>query len=196
MLICGIDEAGRGPLAGPVVAAAVVFEDNAIVEGARDSKTLSETLREGLYDKIRERCLEYSIGAADHIEIDALNILKATMLAMERALNSLSTKPDLVLIDGNYFRLPEGREGQFNFKTIIKGDSSVNEISCASILAKVTRDRIMKDFHKIYPVYKFNSNKGYPTPFHISAIRSSGICEIHRKTFCAKFVNGIRESNE
>ncbi len=190
MLICGIDEAGRGPLAGPVVAAAVVFEENFTVKGAKDSKVLKEVLREKLYVTIQDKCLEYSIGIADHSEIDSLNILKATMLAMERALTSLYNKPDLILIDGNYFRLPEGREKQYNFRTIVKGDSSINEISCASIMAKVTRDRMMKEFHKTYPVYNFSSNKGYPTSFHISAIRSSGICEIHRKSFCAKFING------
>ena len=189
MLICGIDEAGRGPLAGPVVAAAVVLENFSEVPGARDSKTLSEKVRNELSVKIKNECKDFSIGVAYHKEIDSLNILQATMLAMYRALNALKVLPDSVLIDGNYFRLPGGAENSYNFKTIVKGDSKINEISCASILAKVERDKIMKDYDQQYPQYGFSSNKGYPTPYHISAIRTSGICEIHRMSFCSKFIS-------
>lgn len=188
MLICGIDEAGRGPLAGPVVAAAVVLEEHSEVPGARDSKTLSETLRNELSARIKNQCKDYSIGIADHKEIDSLNILQATMLAMYRALIGLKVQPDSVLIDGNYFRLPGGAENSYVFKTIVRGDSKINQISCASILAKVERDKIMKGYDEKYPLYRFSSNKGYPTQYHISAIRTSGICEIHRKSFCKKFI--------
>lgn len=196
MLICGIDEAGRGPLAGPVVAAAVVFEEGSIVKGVKDSKALSESMRDKLFVKIKDKCKEFSIGIADHNEIDSINILKATMLAMHRALKSLKVEPDLVLIDGNYFRLPGGEEASYDFRTIVKGDSKIHEISCASVLAKVTRDGIMKEYCLQYPDYKFSSNKGYPTSFHISAIRASGICEIHRKSFCGKFMNQKKVSDE
>ena len=189
MLICGIDEAGRGPLAGPVVAAAVVLEEHSEVPGARDSKTLSETLRNELSTRIKNQCKDYSIGIADHKEIDSLNILQATMMAMYRALIGLKALPDFVLIDGNYFRLPGGAENSYNFKTIVKGDSKINEISCASILAKVERDKIMKEYDQQFPQYGFSSNKGYPTPYHISAVRTSGICDIHRVSFCRKFIN-------
>ncbi|MGB3017159.1 MAG: ribonuclease HII [Ignavibacteria bacterium] len=191
MLICGIDEAGRGPLAGPVVAAAVVMEDCTEITGARDSKTLSESVRNELSLRIKDRCKDYSIGIADHKEIDSLNILQATMLAMFRALIGLKVLPDSVLIDGNYFRLPGRAEISYNFKTIVKGDSKIHEISCASILAKVERDKIMKDYNEQYPLYGFSTNKGYPTPYHISTIRTSGICDIHRMSFCGKFISEV-----
>ncbi len=188
-MICGIDEAGRGPLAGPVVSAAVVFESGMTVQGAADSKSLPESAREKLFDTIMKDCTEFAVGTAENYEIDALNILQATMLSMDRAMKSLSSKPDIYLIDGNYFRLPQGRHSSLNFKTIVKGDASIMEISCASIIAKVTRDRIMRQYHDRFPEYNFASNKGYPTKYHIAAIQKSGLCEIHRKTFCAKFVS-------
>lgn len=196
MLICGIDEAGRGPLAGPVVAAAVLMEEGMKIDGARDSKALAESARLRLFDKIKLECIDASIGIADNSEIDATNILKATMLAMLRAIRGLRLRPDMFFIDGNYFRLEGEFEKYLNYRTIVKGDALRNEISCASILAKVTRDEIMKKYHLSFPVYNFFSNKGYPTKKHIDAIKQNGICEIHRSSFCKKFLNTEQEASE
>ncbi|MBX7043903.1 MAG: ribonuclease HII [Ignavibacteria bacterium] len=189
MLICGIDEAGRGPLAGPVVAAAVILKDGAGIEGAADSKKLNESQREEVFARIVAGAEDLSVGTAENNEIDEINILRATMKAMQRAISGLRMKPDLYLIDGNYFRLEGGLEDSMNYRTVVKGDAFVHEISCASIIAKVTRDRIMKQHHKAFPEYGFWSNKGYPTKSHIEVIRSAGICSLHRVSFCRKFLS-------
>jgi ribonuclease HII len=188
MLICGIDEAGRGPLAGPVVAAAVVFEVNFKIEGVKDSKMLSETEREDFYLKITEVCLDYKVIVVDNEEIDRINILQATMKAMFHALKDLKSKPDIYLIDGNYFKLPDNYQKEINFETIVKGDSKIFSISAASVLAKVTRDKIMKENHLKYPEYEFGRHKGYATKIHDERIRQFGLCEIHRKSFCSKYL--------
>jgi ribonuclease HII len=186
MLICGIDEAGRGPLAGPVVAAAVVFEENYFIKNVRDSKVLTESQRECLYFKIVDRCLEYHVIEIDHFQIDEINILQATMKAMCTALKKLEIRPDRFLVDGNYFKLPENYHLELNYKAIIDGDASIFEISCASILAKVTRDNIMRGYHLRYPEYNFYKHKGYSTPEHFEKIRQHGMCDIHRRSFCRK----------
>ncbi len=187
MLICGIDEAGRGPLAGPVVAAAVVFEEGYMIKNVNDSKVLNESERECLYHKIVDKCLDYQIAEVGHIEIDEINILKATMKAMSDALRRLRIKPDVFLIDGNYFKLPENYQMGLNFETIIDGDAKIFQISCASILAKVTRDNILRGYHLRYPEYNFHRHKGYSTPEHEKKIKEHGLCDIHRRSFCRKF---------
>ena len=183
MLICGIDEAGRGPLAGPVVAAAVVFEKGFAIENVNDSKVLKESEREKLYFRIIDNCIEYKIIEIDNNEIDRINILQATMKAMFFTLNNLQTKPDKYLIDGNYFKLPGNKQLELNFETIVHGDAKIFEISCASILAKVTRDNIMRGYHIRFPEYNFGKHKGYATPEHYKNIEKFGITEIHRKSF-------------
>lgn len=177
-LVCGIDEAGRGPLAGPVCAAAVVMPYGTIIDGVNDSKKLTEKKRELLFYTIKEKSLCYGIAFSDEKEIDEVNILNATFLAMKRAVKSLKIQPDLILVDGN--RLPDF---DIPAKTIVKGDSLSHSIACASILAKVTRDRLMKELSKKYPEYGFEKHKGYGTKAHYEAIKANGICEIHRRTF-------------
>ena len=177
-LVCGIDEAGRGPLAGPVCAAAVIMPYGIIIDGVNDSKKLTEKKRELLFDTIKEKSLCYGIAFSDEKEIDEVNILNATFLAMKRAVKSLKIQPDLILVDGN--RLPDF---DIPAKAIIKGDSLSHSIACASILAKVTRDRLMKELSKKYPEYGFEKHKGYGTKVHYEAIKANGVCEIHRKTF-------------
>ncbi|MDO4504138.1 MAG: ribonuclease HII [Clostridia bacterium] len=177
-LVCGIDEAGRGPLAGPVCAAAVVMPYGTIIDGVNDSKKLTEKKRELLFYTIKEKSLSYGIAFSNEKEIDEVNILNATFLAMKRAVKSLKIQPDLILVDGN--RLPDF---DIPAKAIIKGDSLSHSIACASILAKVTRDRLMKELSKKYPEYGFEKHKGYGTKAHYEAIKANGICEIHRKTF-------------
>ena len=177
-LVCGIDEAGRGPLAGPVCAAAVIMPYGIIIDGVNDSKKLTEKKRELLFDTIKEKSLCYGIAFSDEKEIDEVNILNATFLAMKRAVKSLKIQPDLILVDGN--RLPDF---DIPAKAIIKGDSLSHSIACASILAKVTRDRLMKELSKKYPEYGFEKHKGYGTKAHYEAIKANGVCEIHRKTF-------------
>lgn len=186
--ICGVDEAGRGPLAGPVVVASVIFKENSFIEGVRDSKKLSEKKREILFDKIIKSCLEYKIEAIDNKFIDEINILQSTMLGIENCLTKLESNDFKLLIDGNYFKLRNNLHEKYDYETIIDGDDKIFEISCASILAKVTRDRLMKEYDKIYPQYLFAKNKGYGTPEHIERIKEYGICEIHRETFCRKFM--------
>lgn len=182
-VICGVDEAGRGPLAGDVYAAAVIFDSSVEIEDVNDSKKLSEKKRERLFDEIREKSLSYCIATASVEEIDSLNILQATYLAMERAVNGLKIKPELVLIDGN--RMPPLI---VNGRTIIKGDAKSGSIAAASILAKVTRDRYMKEMAEKYPEYEFARHKGYGTKLHTEKILEYGPCEIHRKTFLKKIL--------
>jgi len=176
--IAGIDEAGRGPLAGPVVAAVVVFPPNVNPFLFKDSKKLKESERETLFYEIVNSCLDFSIGFADSLEIDSLNIYKATLLAVHRALKGLKEKPDFLITD--YLKI-EGYEE--NSLVLVKGDERSFSCACASVLAKVTRDYIMKSFEEIFPGYDFSSNKGYPTKKHIAAIDKMGITPIHRGSF-------------
>lgn len=184
-IICGVDEAGRGPLAGPVYAAAVILPKGHIVEGVNDSKKLSEKKRELLFDKIIDECVCYSIGTASEKEIDEINILQATYLAMKRAVDGLEIVPQLALIDGN--RIPPLTST--DARAIVKGDAKSASIACASILAKVSRDRYMLKMAKKYPEYQFEKHKGYGTKLHYEMIEKYGICEIHRKSFLKKVLN-------
>lgn len=184
-IICGVDEAGRGPLAGPVYAAAVILPKGHIVEGVNDSKKLSEKKRELLFDKIIDECVCYSIGTASEKEIDEINILQATYLAMKRAVDGLEIDPQLALIDGN--RIPPLIST--DARAIVKGDAKSASIACASILAKVSRDRYMLEMAKKYPEYQFEKHKGYGTKLHYEMIEKYGICEIHRKSFLKKVLN-------
>jgi len=174
----GVDEAGRGPLAGPVVAAAVVLPDDCIIDGLDDSKKLSHSRRVTIYQEIRSIAICYAVGIVEPEEIDRVNILRAALLAMEISVKKLTTKPDYLLIDGN-----QKTSLLLMQETIVKGDSKSCSIAAASILAKVTRDSIMEEYHSIYPEYNFKSHKGYPTKEHYEAIREHGPCPIHRKTF-------------
>lgn len=178
-VVCGVDEAGRGPLAGPVCAAAVILPDDCVIEGLNDSKKLSETKREKLYDIITEKAVAYSICYGTLDEIEELNILEATYIAMNRAVEGLSQKPDIALIDGN--RVPRG--ATVPCKTVVKGDGKSFSIAAASVLAKVTRDRLMLEYAKRYPQYGFERHKGYGTKEHYAAIKEHGVCEIHRLSF-------------
>lgn len=180
-LICGVDEAGRGPLAGPVCAAAVILPAGIDIPGLNDSKKLSDKRRRELFPLIKECAVAYGIGFADHTEIDEINILQATFLAMERAIKALNIKPDLALIDGN-------REKDFGIpvKTVIHGDSLSASIAAASILAKVTRDDWMLEMAEKYPQYGFEVHKGYGTKAHYEALKNYGPCPIHRMTFLKK----------
>jgi len=187
-IICGIDEAGRGPLAGPVVTSAVIFDKTLFIQGVKDSKKLSKNRRESLFDEILEKCYEYSIVAVDNLTIDDINILNSTMLGMEKCLKGINDKNMKIMIDGNYFVLKNKNHLKYNYETIVKGDDKIFAISCASILAKVTRDRIMEDFDEEFPWYNFKNNKGYPTKQHIEQIKKYGITRIHRKSFCKKFL--------
>ena len=177
-LIAGVDEAGRGPLAGPVVAAAVILDDLQPIKGLADSKKLTALKRERLYDEIRAKALCCSIAEASVEEIDRLNILQATMLAMQRAVAGLRLKPTKVLVDGN--RIPNL---DMLAEAIVKGDSLIPAISAASILAKVHRDRWCADLHQRYPLYGFDGHKGYGTAQHLAALQAHGACPEHRKTF-------------
>ena len=176
--LAGVDEAGRGPLAGPVVAAAVIFNKRTNIKGVNDSKQLSEKKREELYDKIISSALAYSVRIVGHDTIDEINILNATMLAMKQAVESLNIKPDLVLVDGNRIF-----QSDIPVIPIIKGDAKSFSIAAASILAKVTRDRLMKNLANQYPVYLWEQNKGYPTKQHREIIKMSGPSPLHRKSF-------------
>ena len=179
--ICGVDEAGRGPLAGPVCAAAVILPPDCIIEGLNDSKKLSEKKREALFDVIKNEALAYSIAMASEKEIDEINILQATYLAMKRAVDSLSIKPDYILVDGN-------RDPMFGTDTelVVKGDSLSASIAAASVLAKVTRDRFMLEIDKKYPQYQSSKHKGYGTKLHYEMIAEYGISDVHRRTFLKK----------
>lgn len=181
-LICGVDEAGRGPLAGPVCAAAVILPAHLQIPGLTDSKKLTDKKRRELFPIIQDQAIAFGIGLASEAEIDEINILQATFLAMHRALSQLSVRPELALIDGN-------RETDFGLpvKTVVKGDSLSANIAAASILAKVTRDDIMMEQAKVYPQYGFEIHKGYGTKAHYEALRQFGACPIHRRTFLKKF---------
>ncbi|MBE6775287.1 MAG: ribonuclease HII [Ruminococcaceae bacterium] len=182
-VVCGVDEAGRGPLCGPVCAAAVILPVDCEIEGINDSKKLSEKKREQLFDVITEKALAYSIQMVDSQTIDEINILQATFLAMRTAVEKLTVKPDIALIDGN------GRPGlSIAEKTVVKGDAKSVSIAAASILAKVTRDRYMLEADKKYPEYFFAKHKGYGTKLHYEAIAEHGICPEHRKTFLKKIL--------
>lgn len=184
-IVCGIDEAGRGPLAGDVYAAAVILPKGHIIEGVNDSKKLSEKKRDLLFDKIIDECICYSIGTASPKEIDEINILQATFLAMKRAVDGLDIIPQLALVDGNRAPFLGGTE----VETIVKGDAKSASIAAASILAKVSRDRYMLEMAEKYPEYQFEKHKGYGTKLHYEMIDKYGICEIHRKTFLKKVLN-------
>ncbi|TAK61455.1 MAG: ribonuclease HII [Methylobacter sp.] len=177
-MLAGVDEAGRGPLAGPVFAAAVILDPIRPIAGLADSKTLSESKRDSLYSLIKETALSWSIAQASVEEIDELNILKATLLAMQRAVKGLPIQPDEVLVDGN--RLPDL---SMPAQAIVKGDSKVQAISAASILAKVERDKLMVDYHQLYPEFSFHVHKGYGTKQHLAEIERFGFLDIHRRTF-------------
>lgn len=181
-LICGVDEAGRGPLAGPVCAAAVILPEHLQIPGLNDSKKLTDKKRRELFPVIQEQAIAYGIGLASESEIDEINILQATFLAMRRALEQLTVRPEIALIDGN-------RETDFGLpvKTVVKGDSLSANIAAASILAKVTRDNIMVELARKYSEYGFEIHKGYGTKAHYEALRTYGPCPIHRKTFLKKF---------
>lgn len=181
--VCGVDEAGRGPLAGPVFAAAVILPENCAIEGINDSKKLTPKKREKLFDEICSNAVSYGIGFATEGEIDSINILQATFLAMKRAVDAMTIKPDLALVDGN--RMPDlGVET----RTIIKGDALCASIAAASILAKVSRDRLLCQIDEIYPEYGFAQHKGYGTAYHLEMLKKCGPCPVHRKTFLKKIL--------
>lgn len=177
-LVCGVDEAGRGPLAGPVCCAAVILPNDAVIEGVNDSKKLTERRREALFDKIVESALTYSVIFIDNEDIDRYNILNATMMGMQRAVSSLSLRPEIVLVDGN--RLPDITDSA---RAIVKGDGLSQSVAAASILAKVSRDRLMREYAGAYPEYGFEKHKGYGTKQHYDAISRYGLTPIHRRTF-------------
>lgn len=179
--LCGVDEAGRGPIAGPVVAAAVIFSDDIYIEGIFDSKQLSRSQREALYDEIVDTAEAYAVGIISSGKIDEINILEATKRAMDKAIGKLKIPPGLIAVDGNFYKHRTGRVENF-----IKGDEKSFSIAAASILAKVTRDRLMRDYEKTYPHYSFSSHKGYGTKKHIDEILEHGYTPIHRKSFKIK----------
>ena len=182
--IAGIDEAGRGPLAGPVVVACVVLPENSMIEGVNDSKKISEAKREKLYDIIIQEAISYGVGIIYQDEIDEINILQATKKGVTEAIKQMEVKPNIIMVDAlngiDTMGIP--------YKSIIKGDAKCYSIAAASIIAKVTRDRIMREWDKVYPEYGFASHKGYGTAKHIAAIKEVGPCPIHRKTFITKFI--------
>ncbi len=182
--ICGIDEAGRGPLAGPVVVASVIMPENSMIEGVNDSKKVSEKKREKLYDLILEEAISYGVGIIGQDEIDDINILNATKKGLTVSLKELTQKPDLIIVDA----LTNIDTLGTPYESIIKGDAKCYSISAASIIAKVTRDRIMREWDKVYPQYGFAQHKGYGTSAHISSIKEYGPCPLHRKTFIKNFI--------
>jgi ribonuclease HII len=183
--ICGIDEAGRGPLAGPVVVAAVIMPKDSMIEGVNDSKKVSEKKREKLYELIIEEAISYSVGIVDQNEIDRINILNATKAGLTEAVRTLKVKPELILVDA----LTNIDTCGVPYKSIIKGDAKSYSIAAASIIAKVTRDRIMREWDKVYPQYGFEKHKGYGTAAHISAIKENGLCPLHRLSFVKNIIN-------
>lgn len=181
--VCGVDEAGRGPLAGPVVAAAVILDRSRPVAGLRDSKLLTERQRVRLAAEIRRNAKAFAVAFASPVEIDGVNILQASLLAMERAVLRLPIVPDLVRVDGRHIPAFRERARLYRAEPVIDGDNLVPEISAASILAKVCRDRLMRRLHRRYPQYGFDENKGYATAEHLRALEQFGPCAIHRATF-------------
>lgn len=182
--ICGIDEAGRGPLAGPVVVASVVMPRDSMIEGVNDSKKVSEKKREKLYDEIIENAISYSVGIVDQKEIDRVNILNATKAGLTESIKGLSVKPDIILVDA----LKGIDTCGIPYQSIIKGDAKCYSIAAASIIAKVTRDRIMRQWDEIYPQYNFIQHKGYGTAAHIAAIKEYGLCPLHRLSFVKNII--------
>ena len=180
--VCGVDEAGRGPLAGPVFAAAVILPENCVIEGLNDSKKISEKKREALFDVIKEKAVSYSIASVDEKTIDEINILQATYLAMKKAVEGLDVPADYALIDGN--RMPPL---EINGETVIKGDALSPSIAAASILAKVSRDRFMLELDEKYPQYKFSQHKGYGTKLHYEMLTEHGVSDCHRISFLKSF---------
>lgn len=192
--ICGIDEAGRGPLAGPVVVASVIMPKDSMIEGVNDSKKVSEKKREVIYEKIIEEAIAYGVGIIDQKEIDKINILNATKEGLTLCIKNLEKdlkekqrgfeKPDIILVDA----LTKINTDGIAYQSIIKGDAKSYSIAAASIIAKVTRDRIMRQWDEVYPMYGFEKHKGYGTSAHIAAIKEYGICPLHRKTFVKNFI--------
>ena len=184
-LVCGVDEAGRGPLCGPVVAAAVILKPGQMIDGVNDSKKISEKKREKLYEDIMANALAVGVGMSDVDVIEDANILNATKLAMKQAINNLKIQPEYVLIDGNQMI-----DITMDAETVVSGDAKSESIAAASIIAKVTRDRMLLEWDKEYPEYGFAKHKGYGTKAHIEAIGKYGLTPLHRKSFCTKFVKG------
>ncbi len=184
-IIAGIDEAGRGPLAGPVVVGCVIMPRESKIEGVNDSKKISEAKRERLYEQITSEAIAWNVGIVDQKEIDKINILNATKKALTTAIKGLNIRPDRILVDA----LQGIDTNGISYTSIIKGDAKNYSIAAASIVAKVTRDRIMLEWDKLYPEYGFAKNKGYGTATHIQAIRENGICMLHRKSFVKNFIN-------
>ena len=182
--ICGIDEAGRGPLAGPVVVASVIMPEGSMIEGVNDSKKVSEKKREELFEIITNEAISYGVGIIDQKEIDRINILNATKEGLTMAVKELNPRPDLIIVDA----LTKIDTDGIPYESIIKGDAKCYSISCASIIAKVTRDRIMREWDQVYPQYGFIKHKGYGTAAHINAIKEYGPCPIHRKSFIKHFI--------
>lgn len=182
--LCGVDEAGRGPLAGPVCAAAVMLPRGLVIEGLNDSKKLTERRREQLYDEIKEKALHWAVAFAGVEEIETLNILGATYVAMNRAIAGLDVVPELALIDGN-----RAKGVEYDTRCVVGGDGRCADIAAASVIAKVTRDRLMREYAQIFPAYDFASNKGYGTKAHIEALRELGPTPIHRRSFIGHFVS-------
>ena len=183
-LIAGIDEAGRGPLAGPVVVGVVILRETSFIEGINDSKKISEAKREKLYEEITNEAVAWSVGIVDETRIDEINILNATKEALTKAISNLKIKPEIILVDA----LDKIDTLSIPYISIIKGDAKIYSIAAASIIAKVTRDRIIRSYDKIYPEYEFIKNKGYGTAKHIEAIKQYGLCPIHRKSFTKNFI--------
>lgn len=183
--ICGIDEAGRGPLAGPVVVAAAIMPRNSMIEGVNDSKKVSEKKREELYEIITNEAIAYGVGIIDQKEIDQINILNATKKGLTQAVKELAVRPNVIIVDA----LTKIDTLGIPYKSIIKGDAKCYSISAASIIAKVTRDRIMRQWDEIYPQYGFLKHKGYGTAAHIQAIKEYGPCPLHRQTFITHFID-------
>lgn len=182
--IAGIDEAGRGPLAGPVVVGIAIMKPDSFIEGVNDSKKVSENKREALYEKITEEAIDWAVGIVDETEIDKINILNAIKKALTMAITNLKVKPEMILVDA----LEHIDTCSIPYTSVIKGDAKIYSISAASIIAKVTRDRIMQEYDEIYPQYGFSSHKGYGTAKHIEAIKTYGLCPIHRRSFTKNFI--------